>query len=160
MGDLQRSPFNPRCPRCGEALCCSDVQDESQSATHSGRYLFLISLYFLQVTYDLHEMNVADIIRVRDTLLTALQTYHAGPRSILTQLCLALSGLALQLPSWEDPMQDMIDSFGRNPATVPAFLQFLTLLPEELCTNTKIPVTVRYAVLLLSCVFDLPSPIG
>ncbi|KZT05860.1 ARM repeat-containing protein [Laetiporus sulphureus 93-53] len=103
--------------------------------------LFAAQTFRTKVTYDLHEMNVADIIRVRDTLLTALQTYHAGPRSILTQLCLALSGLALQLPSWEDPMQDMIDSFGRNPATVPAFLQFLTVLPEELCTNTKIPVT-------------------
>jgi hypothetical protein len=37
----------------------------------------------------------------------------------------------------------MIAAFGQNPATVPALLQFLTLLPEELNTNTRIPITVR-----------------
>lgn len=87
-------------------------------------------------------MDTADVFRVRDTLVTALETYHAGPRTIMVQLCLAISGLALQLPQWEDPVQNMIDSFGRNPTAVPALLQFLTILPEELCTNTKIPVTV------------------
>lgn len=94
------------------------------------------------MTYDLHEMDTADVFRLRDTLVTALETYHGGPRTIMVQLCLAISGLALQLPQWEDPVQNMIDSFGRNPTAVPALLQFLTILPEELCTNTKIPVTV------------------
>ena len=37
----------------------------------------------------------------------------------------------------------MADVFGANPATVPALLQFLTVLPEELMTNTRITVTVR-----------------
>ena len=60
----------------------------------------------------------------------------------MVQLCLAISGLALQVPAWENPVQDLVDSFGRNPATVPALLQFLTILPEELTSNTKIPVTV------------------
>ncbi|KAH9937196.1 ARM repeat-containing protein [Fomitopsis serialis] len=103
--------------------------------------LFAAQTFRAKVTYDLHEMDPADVFRLRDTLVTALETYHAGPRTIMVQLCLAISGLALQLPSWEDPVQNMIDSFGRNPATVPALLHFLTILPEELCTNTKIPVT-------------------
>ncbi|KAH9837030.1 ARM repeat-containing protein [Rhodofomes roseus] len=103
--------------------------------------LFAAQTFRAKVTYDLYEMDPADIFRLRDTLVTALETYHAGPRTIMVQLCLAISGLALQLPAWEDPVQNMIDSFGRNPATVPALLQFLTILPEELCTNTKIPVT-------------------
>ena len=88
-------------------------------------------------------MGRDDLMRLKDTLLTALQTYHAGPRTILVQLCLAISALALQLPAWEDPMQTMIESFGTNPAMVPALLQFLTVLPEEVTTNTKIPITVR-----------------
>jgi transportin-3 len=58
------------------------------------------------------------------------------------QLSLALSGLALQLPNWDNPVQSMIDLFGRNPATVPILLQFLTVLPEELNGNPRIPVTV------------------
>ena len=36
----------------------------------------------------------------------------------------------------------MIDTFGRNPAAVPTLLQFLTLLPEEVNSNTRIPITV------------------
>jgi transportin-3 len=43
----------------------------------------------------------------------------------------------------------MIDSFGRNAATVPTLLQFLTLLPEELNSNTRIPITVRRFLCLL-----------
>jgi transportin-3 len=43
----------------------------------------------------------------------------------------------------------MIDTFGRNPATVPTLLQFLTLLPEELNSNTRIPVTVRLSLRVL-----------
>lgn len=99
------------------------------------------------MTYDLTEMAPEDLISLRDTLLAAFQRYHAGPRTILVQLCLALSGLALQLPAWKDPVQDMITNFGQNPVTVSALLQFLTILPEELTTNTKIPITVSKLVL-------------
>ena len=87
-------------------------------------------------------MSNDDLLHLRDTLLTALQTYHAGPRTILVQLCLAISALALQFPGWEDPMETMIQSFGKNPTYVPAMLQFLTILPEEVTSNTKIPITV------------------
>lgn len=68
----------------------------------------------------------------------------------MVQLCLALSGLALQFPAWENPIGDLINSFGRDPATVPALLQFLTLLPEEVNSNTKIPITVRQALIPFS----------
>lgn len=88
-------------------------------------------------------MDISNLPALRDTLVAALEKYHAGPRALLVQLCLALSGLALQLPAWANPVQDMIDTFGRNPATVPTLLQFLTVLPEELTGNTRIPVTVR-----------------
>jgi transportin-3 len=96
----------------------------------------------VKVTYDLHQIASPNVHALRDTLVAALKTYHAGPRTLLVQLCLALSGLALQLPSWENPVQDMIDSFGRDPVTVPTLLQFLTVLPEELTGNTRIPITV------------------
>jgi transportin-3 len=76
--------------------------------------------------------------------MKALEVYHTGPRAITVQLCLALSGLALQLPEWQNPVQDMIDSFGRNPATVPMLLQFLTVLPDEISSNTRIPITVGF----------------
>lgn len=91
-------------------------------------------------------MDEANLFALRDSLVTALQRYHAGPRNIVVQLCLALSGLALQLPTWADPVQTMIETFGGNPATVPTLLQFLSVLPEEIVTNARIPVTVRSRV--------------
>ncbi|KAF8632582.1 hypothetical protein AX15_001790 [Amanita polypyramis BW_CC] len=95
----------------------------------------------MKVTYDLHQLDAQDIPALRDTLITNLERYHSGPRNILVQLCLAISGLALQYPAWTTAVQQMVDSFGRIPATVPTLLQFLTVLPEEVTTNTRIPVT-------------------
>lgn len=93
-------------------------------------------------------MDEANLLPLRDTLLTALEGYQTGPKTIVVQLCLAIAGLALQLPAWDNAVHNMIDSFGRNPATVPTLLQFLTLLPEELNSNTRIPVTVRPSIML------------
>lgn len=89
----------------------------------------------------MHQVNASDLSGLRDSLLTALERYHSGPRAIIVQLCLAVAGLALQSPGWSNPVAMMIESFGRNSETVPVLLQFLTILPEELM-NTRIPVTV------------------
>lgn len=96
------------------------------------------------MTYDLHQVDPQNLPPLRDTLLTALERYHSGPRTIIVQLSLAISGLALQLPAWINPVQTLTDSFGRNPATVPTLLEFLTILPEEVSSNSRIPLTVRH----------------
>lgn len=88
-------------------------------------------------------MDAANIPALRDTLITALQQYQTGPRTIIVQLCLALIGLALQYPAWQNPVQQIVETFGKNPTTVPVLLQFLTLLPEELSSATRYPLTVR-----------------
>ncbi|KAJ7225605.1 armadillo-type protein, partial [Mycena pura] len=103
--------------------------------------LFAAQTFRTKVTYDLHEVDPANLPNFRDTLVAALERNHAGPRAVIVQLCLALAGLALQFPAWSDAVQSMIDSFGRNPATVPALLLFLTVLPEELNHNHRIPIT-------------------
>ncbi|KAJ6621643.1 armadillo-type protein [Mycena sp. CBHHK59/15] len=103
--------------------------------------VFAAQTFRAKVTYDLHQVDPANLPSFRDTLIAALERYHDGPRTIIVQLCLAIAGLALQLPSWTNAVQDMIDSFGRNPATVPTLLQFLTILPEELNNNHRIPIT-------------------
>lgn len=99
---------------------------------------------FGQVTYDLAQVDPAQLFPLRDTLIAALEHFKEGPRAIILQLCLALSGLALQLPTWTNAVEGLIDSYGQNPSMVPVLLQFLTVLPEELYSNTKIPVTVRF----------------
>lgn len=145
MVDLQRSPTLSRCTSSSQAVCCTDIQSQSTSAV-----LVPPHTQPLQVTYDLHQLDPANLLPLRDTLILALRSYHTGPRTIITQLCLAISGLALQLPLWDNAVQNMIDAFGPNPATVPVLLQFLKILPEELTGNTRIPVTVSVHAVVLS----------
>ena len=102
-------------------------------------------LPFRQVTYDLAQVDPAQLFPLRDTLIAALEYFKDGPRPIILQLCLALSGLALQLPTWTNAVEGLIESYGQNPSMVPVLLQFLTVLPEELYSNTKIPVTVGWS---------------
>lgn len=47
------------------------------------------------------------------------------------------------MKEWDDAVGTMITTLGQNPATVPALLTFLTVLPEEVSSNTRIPMTVR-----------------
>lgn len=103
----------------------------------------------VQITYDLQQVPPNEVFALRDTLVAALAVYKDGPRSIVVQLCLALSGLAIQIPTWGNAVQTMVEAFGNNPATVSVLLEFLIVLPEELCSNVKIPITVRSQVLFL-----------
>lgn len=100
-------------------------------------------LLLLQVTYDLHQLDSSFLPSLRDTLVASLETFANGPKTIVVQLSLALSGLAIQFPAWQDvAVSTMIEGLGRNPTTVPVLLEFLTVLPEELNGNAKIPVNV------------------
>ncbi|KAI5124707.1 hypothetical protein M0805_004313 [Coniferiporia weirii] len=103
--------------------------------------MFAAQTFRTKVTYDLNQLDPAFIPPLRDTIITALESLTGGPKSIIVQLSLALSGLVLQYPAWQDDaVQNVIDKFGQNPATVPTLLEFLTVLPEEISSNAKIPV--------------------
>lgn len=96
----------------------------------------------LQITYDLDQLPPAHRLPLRDSLLTALRTFSSGPRVILTQICIALADLALQLSSseWADPTSSMIESLGKDPQVAGALLEFLQVLAEEYVGNLKIQV--------------------
>ena len=81
-------------------------------------------------------------MQLRDTLLHALELYASGPRVVQTQLCLALAALALQMPEqlWGNVIPGMIERFGGAPGTVGALLEFLSVLPDEVSTNHRIPI--------------------
>lgn len=59
----------------------------------------------------------------------------------MTQLVIALSNLALQYLQWKTVIPDMVNSLGSNQETIPALLEFLKVLPEELATSRKLPIT-------------------
>ncbi|KAK7059050.1 Nuclear import receptor [Paramarasmius palmivorus] len=131
LQDFQHSP---------EAWSACNVLLLSPDAPPAAK-VFAAQTFRAKVTYDLNQLDQSQLPGLRDTLLTALEKYQSGPRAIVVQLCLALAGLALQFPGWQDAIQSIITSFGSNPQTVPVLLQFLTLLPEELHTNSRIPIT-------------------
>lgn len=43
---------------------------------------------------------------------------------------------------WPDVVKGMTSRFGNDPASVGVLLEFLTVLPEEITTNHRIPVDV------------------
>lgn len=102
---------------------------------------FAAQTFRTKIIYDLEQVDPPNLMALRDTLTTTLNLYPNGPRNIIVQLCLAIAGFALQVPTWENAVEDMIERFGQNPVTVPLLLQFLTILPEELYSNSRIPIT-------------------
>lgn len=50
---------------------------------------------------------------------------------VLLQLALALADLALQMQSWTSVVTDLIGQFSGDMATIPALLDVLIVLPEE-----------------------------
>lgn len=110
----------------------------------------------MKVTYDLNQLDASFLPSLKDTILTALSRCVGGPKIIVVQLCLSLAGLALQFPSWQPTaVAEVIEKFGRVPASVPTLLQFLTVLPEEINGNSKIPVTVCVLFYLLIGFFTI-----
>lgn len=75
--------------------------------------------------------------------LTSLTLPNAptGSRAVSTQLSLALSDLAIQMPEWENVVQGMIDQFGSDAQTVGVLLGFLKCLVEE-SGNPRIAISV------------------
>ncbi|KAJ7932491.1 armadillo-type protein [Mycena leptocephala] len=116
LQDFQHSP--DAWATCNVLLLSPDVPPAAK--------LFAAQTFRAKVTYDLHQVDPANLPSFRDTLIAALERHHTGPRAIIVQLCLAIAGLALQFPAWTDAVQFMINSFGRNPVAVPTLLQFLT----------------------------------
>ena len=96
----------------------------------------------LQISYDLDTLPEAHLLSLRDSLLTALRQFASGPRVILTQICIALADLALQLTAeqWNDPTAAMIESLGKDPAMAGALLEWLQVLAEEYNSNFKLEV--------------------
>jgi transportin-3 len=100
----------------------------------------------LQISYDFDTLPEPQLLPLRDSLLTALRNFASGPRVILTQICIALADIALQLTpqQWNDPVASMIEQFGKEPDMAAALLEFLQVLAEEFNSNYKISVNNEF----------------
>ncbi|GIY76521.1 transportin-3 [Caerostris darwini] len=122
LGELQRSVFAWK------------IADELLQ--HRGD---LESCYFAaqtmrtKIQFSFHELPSESHSSLRDSLLNHIShvTNETSP-VILTQLCLALSDLALQMATWKTPVNDLISRFGNSSQHISTLLEILTVLPEEI----------------------------
>ena len=96
--------------------------------------------------YDLSQLPAESLPALRDSFIQSLTTFSSpsaptGSRAIVTQLCLALSDLAFQMPGWKDVVPGMIENFGTRVECVEMLLEFLKCLVEE-SANGRIPISV------------------
>ncbi|CAH1174165.1 unnamed protein product [Phaedon cochleariae] len=84
-----------------------------------------------KIHQSFHELPQEVHNSLRDSLLDHInQINDATSTVIVTQLCVALADLALQMPSWQNPMLDLINRFSQN--NIWPLLEILTVFPEEL----------------------------
>lgn len=78
-----------------------------------------------------HELPTDVHVSLRNSLLEHLSQINESTNSVIvTQLCVALADLALQMPSWSKPVLDLLSKFSNT--NIFPLLEVLTVLPEEL----------------------------
>ncbi|KAJ2557907.1 Nuclear import receptor [Coemansia sp. RSA 1933] len=96
-----------------------------------------------KIISDFAEIGEQGALSLRDSLVTHLRNARNGPQPLITQLCLSLADLAVQLGSWTNPFADMTSSFLSDPESVACLLEFLAVLPEEVL-NERIVLTSEF----------------
>lgn len=89
-----------------------------------------------KVTYDLNQLSDPEILQFKDSILNLLSLHQN--KVILTQLNVALARLAIQLLSWKNPINEIINFLEKYPGTL---LIFFKILPEETLDIGSIPLT-------------------
>ncbi|XP_031340028.1 transportin-3-like isoform X1 [Photinus pyralis] len=78
-----------------------------------------------------YELPVDAHVSLRDSLLDHISQINEHTDTVIvTQLCVALADLVLQMPNWTQPLYDLINKFSQT--NVWPLLEILTVLPEEL----------------------------
>ncbi|XP_047513293.1 transportin-3 isoform X1 [Pieris napi] len=88
-----------------------------------------------KVQHNLSELPDDAVISLRDSLILHLESVSPDVNSaILTQLSLALADLALQMPTWQNCVSDLIKIFSNKNNF--ALLEILTVLPQEIDSSS------------------------
>lgn len=94
-----------------------------------------------KTTYDLLQLPQQSYAQLKDSVLQLLAKCAPGDRLIRTQLSLALCQLALQYLGWDNAMAEITSALSVSGDSVPALLEFLKILPEELTESNKTALT-------------------
>ncbi|XP_033102078.1 transportin-3-like [Anneissia japonica] len=86
-----------------------------------------------KIQYSFHELPVESHESLRNSLINHIEVLSdPNFQVIMTQLCLALADLALQMPQWRNSASFLIQKFSSNQTHVPILLEILIVLPEEI----------------------------
>lgn len=94
-----------------------------------------------KATYDLLQLPHEAVVQLRQSMLDLLSIYAAKDKLIRVQLSLCLCQIALQDLQWANAINDVSARLTTSEECVPALLEFLKILPEELTLANKTPLT-------------------
>ncbi|GAU97960.1 hypothetical protein RvY_09174-2 [Ramazzottius varieornatus] len=87
------------------------------------------------------DMSDADQLGLRDMVFHHVNRVNGkDERAVMVALCVALADIALQMPSWNDAVSDVIARYGENSSYTPILLELLTVIPEEM-TDEKLKLS-------------------
>jgi transportin-3 len=85
-----------------------------------------------KIQHSFHELHESDYESLRDSLISHIEHVTIDTDvSIIKQLCLALADLILLMPSWQKPIEQLIEKFSKNTDFLRSLLLLLKYLPEE-----------------------------
>ncbi|KAI9357076.1 armadillo-type protein [Zopfochytrium polystomum] len=102
--------------------------------------LFAAQTLRQKVRHDLDQLATADRLLLRDSLLSSLLRFRSGPRTVSTPLSMAIARLAILLPEWEAPLQQLFSMF-RDPQDVGLLLNMIGALPDEFDQDRNITLS-------------------
>ncbi|KAF2722007.1 ARM repeat-containing protein [Polychaeton citri CBS 116435] len=136
----QAHTFLEQYQKSSEAWSSTFAILQSQDSSDEAK-LFAATTLKGKIIFDFHQLPRDSLPQLRDTLLSLLATYAAGPKPIRTQLCICLANLAIQFLEWKDVLQTVVSTLGNSPASIGCVLKFLQVLPEEVTEGRKIALT-------------------
>eukprot|EP00884_Botryococcus_braunii_P017308 jgi/Botrbrau1/4260/Bobra.0044s0053.1 len=90
-----------------------------------------------KLQFDFEELPESAVVSLRDSLISLLLNFASGPRTVRTQLCLAVAALAAHMPAHNWGNGGVISWLTQRLAPVgpalalPCMLELLTVLPQE-----------------------------
>ncbi|KAJ2502789.1 Nuclear import receptor [Coemansia sp. RSA 1972] len=96
-----------------------------------------------KIIVGVSELGGQGALSLRDSMVGHLREARGGAQALITQLCLGLADLAVQVGAWTDPFGDMAGMFLSDAQSVSCLLEFLAVLPEEFL-NERVVVDGAY----------------
>ncbi|KAI8993606.1 armadillo-type protein [Pilobolus umbonatus] len=108
--------------------------------SNKGVCLFAAQTLKQKIVYDLRDLDDNARLQLRDSLVELIYDSPRDSKAVVTQLCLALADLAIQILPWKTVVADIVDKFGKTPENAIYLLEILKVLPEEVDSNLRIPL--------------------